>query len=328
MNLKSPLISVCIPVYNGRKYLEDCIYSVLNQTYKNLDILIIDDCSLDQSESLIEKFLLQDDRIRFISNDSTIGMVENWNKCIENSKGEWLKFLFQDDLMQPNCIEIMYNLCIETNVELAICSRTFQITEDCSTRLRNFFENDVIQLKNTFNVTCVLPEESIINFGKNNLFNNFIGEPNVFLIKRNLVFEIGLFNKYLRQLVDYEFLLRALLSFKAVFTPNDLVIFRVHGKSVSDSHTTIEKYIFVSFIEPMLLINEYINNKKFTKLKQEVGLFHLLESSNLVYERLKAANYLIDLDHTFKKLYPYFKFLWCQKKLADILFYYKRLLNA
>jgi len=223
----------------------------------------------------------------------------------------------------------MYNLCIENNVEFAICSRTFLITEDCSTRLRSFFENDVIQLKNSFKVSCVLTEQSIINLGKDNLFNNFIGEPNVFLMKRYLVFEIGLFNKYLRQLVDYEFLLRALLSFKAVFTPNDLVIFRVHGESVSDSQTTtIEKNIYVNFIEPMLLINQYINNKKFTKLKREVGLCHLLESSNLVYERLKDANDLIDLDHIFKKLYPYFKFLWCQKKLADILFYYKKLLNA
>ena len=92
----NPKISVCIPVYNREKYIAQCIESVLAQDYKNIEIIISDNCSTDGTVDIINGYL-KDKRIRFYRNETNIGMQGNAGKLIGYTAGDWLVFLSSDD---------------------------------------------------------------------------------------------------------------------------------------------------------------------------------------------------------------------------------------
>lgn len=104
--MSNPLISVVIPVYNTAPYLEKCLESVVNQTYQNLQVIIINDGSTDNSAEICQKFSEKDDRIEFI-NKQNEGVSIARNIGIEKSKGEWIYFLDSDDFIDLNMFEYL-----------------------------------------------------------------------------------------------------------------------------------------------------------------------------------------------------------------------------
>src|SRR6476660_8884800 len=96
-------VSVCIPVYNGDRFIEAAIESVLDQTFKDFEIIIVDNQSTDNTVSLIKKYT--DPRIKFFQNDSNIGLIPNWNMAMSKASGEYIKILPADDLIYPQCLE-------------------------------------------------------------------------------------------------------------------------------------------------------------------------------------------------------------------------------
>ena len=98
-----PLVSVCIPAYNNAGYIKDTIDSILNQTYKNIELIIVDDCSTDNTVEVIES--VSDERIKLFHNDTNLGMTGNWNRCLELAQGEFIKLICADDMIDENAIE-------------------------------------------------------------------------------------------------------------------------------------------------------------------------------------------------------------------------------
>lgn len=98
-----PFVSVCIPVFNGVNYIKDCINSVLEQNYTNYELLIVDNCSTDQTQSLIENY--KDSRIRYIRNKTNIGGINNFTKCIKLATGEYFVLLPHDDILLPEALK-------------------------------------------------------------------------------------------------------------------------------------------------------------------------------------------------------------------------------
>lgn len=98
------LLSVIIPVYNSEKYIEETINSVLNQTYQNFEIIIVDDCSTDDSCKIIEN--LNDERIRLIKLDKNSGVAVARNIAIENANGQYIAFLDSDDIWIRNKLQL------------------------------------------------------------------------------------------------------------------------------------------------------------------------------------------------------------------------------
>lgn len=93
-------LTVGMPVYNGARYLAESITSVLAQTYTDFQLLICDDCSTDDSAQIIHSF--HDPRITYVRNPHRMGLVENWNKCVSLSTGEYIYLWHQDDVMLPD----------------------------------------------------------------------------------------------------------------------------------------------------------------------------------------------------------------------------------
>ena len=112
------LITVIINVYNGEKYIKKCLDSIVNQTYKNIEILVINDGSTDKTLNICKKY--KDKRIRIITTKNQ-GLSLSRNTGIDNAKGEYLYFVDVDDFIELDTIEYLYNLLIKNNASMSTC---------------------------------------------------------------------------------------------------------------------------------------------------------------------------------------------------------------
>ncbi|SHJ28832.1 glycosyltransferase family 2 protein [Pseudobutyrivibrio xylanivorans] len=113
------MISVIIPVYNVEKYLERCINSILSQTYKNVEIVLVDDGSKDSSPQICDDFSLKHDNIKVIHIPNG-GVSNARNLGIKEAKGEWITFVDADDYLDLSHLEVLNN-SVESNVDLGVC---------------------------------------------------------------------------------------------------------------------------------------------------------------------------------------------------------------
>lgn len=103
--MKSPLVSILIPVFNREKLIAHCIQSALDQTFQDFEVVVVDNCSTDQTWEVCQQFAAKDARVRVFRNNENIGPVRNWQRCIGEAKGEFGKILFSDDLLHPQNLE-------------------------------------------------------------------------------------------------------------------------------------------------------------------------------------------------------------------------------
>ena len=97
------LVSIIMPSYNTAQYIGDSVRSVINQTYTNWELIIVDDCSTDHTDAVVASF--QDERIRYFKNERNSGAAVSRNKALREVKGKWVAFLDSDDLWHPEKLE-------------------------------------------------------------------------------------------------------------------------------------------------------------------------------------------------------------------------------
>ena len=139
------LISVVLPIYNVEKYLEDCIESVRRQTYRNLEIILVDDGSTDRSSVICDNYLQIDSRVKVIHKKNG-GLSDARNVGIKASTGLYIALIDSDDLVAPEFIEDLYKQCMLTDSHVAICRY-------CR------FENEIVQRSATENNISVITGE-------------------------------------------------------------------------------------------------------------------------------------------------------------------------
>ena len=122
-SINSPLISVILPTYNGEKYLAETLESVLNQTYKNLEIIITDDCSTDRTVEIVKSY--NDERIKLYVNEKNLGIANNTNKALSLATGEFIMMQDHDDVSSPFRAEGMLKVLLENEDLTGVCSRMF-----------------------------------------------------------------------------------------------------------------------------------------------------------------------------------------------------------
>ena len=121
MSQEKALISIIIPVYKVEKYLEKCIQSVINQTYENLQIILVDDGSPDNCGKICDEYAKKDHRIEVI-HKSNGGLSDARNKGLEIAKGEYIGFVDSDDYIEAGMYEVLYNLLKQYNADVSICN--------------------------------------------------------------------------------------------------------------------------------------------------------------------------------------------------------------
>ena len=122
-------ISVVVPVYNVEKYLEKCLNSIINQTYKNIEIIVVDDGSTDSCGQLCDEYAIMDKRIIVIHKKNG-GLSDARNVGIDNATGKFICFIDSDDYVESNMIEKLYSVCKETNSDICCCGKFIENTSN------------------------------------------------------------------------------------------------------------------------------------------------------------------------------------------------------
>ena len=146
MQENTPLISVIVPVYNTGKYLTPCLESIKGQTYSNLEILLVDDGSTDNSGVICDSYALNDNRIKVIHKENG-GVSSARNLGITTASGKYLSFLDSDDRIEPDYLERLYSDIIEYGADIACCN-CIEVAPD-NTPLKS----NIIRVKNNRLIT-------------------------------------------------------------------------------------------------------------------------------------------------------------------------------
>lgn len=149
-----PLISVIVPVYNVEKYISRCLHSIYEQTYKNLEIILIDDGSTDSSLSILDKYAKKDSRVKVV-HQMNRGLSAARNTGIQQSHGAYLTFIDSDDYVTHDYVEYMYKLLEQNNFKssLALCSLTQVFPNGKSKNMGNN-EEKIISGKKCIEMMC------------------------------------------------------------------------------------------------------------------------------------------------------------------------------
>lgn len=114
-------ISIGVPVFNSEKYLRRCLDSIINQTFEDIEIILINDCSKDDSETIIQEYLSRDNRIKYYKHHNNMGPGGARNTIVRKSKGRYIGFIDSDDYIAPSMYEILLNRAITTGSDMVVC---------------------------------------------------------------------------------------------------------------------------------------------------------------------------------------------------------------
>lgn len=214
-------VSVCIPVYNSENTIKTTLESVLKQTYLNIEIIVIDNCSTDNTWKIINSF--SDSRIKKFMNDTNIGMVGNWNKCFEYATGVYVHFLCGDDILSPNCIERKVALADKDDEISLVFSASYIVNES----------DKVVLTKRSFKHDCILDGKKVAR--KSFFSKNLYGEPSNVLFKRKFIENIGAFDPKLFYTVDWDMWLRLSVVGKIGYICEPLMKYRISKSNITSS---------------------------------------------------------------------------------------------
>jgi glycosyltransferase involved in cell wall biosynthesis len=209
-------VSVLIPVYNGEKYLAECLDSILSQDFQEMEILIADDGSTDGSRELIQHYAEKDARIRWWRNPVNLGLAGNFNACLRAAKNDYIKYVLQDDLLLSASAVRKMVQAMDADVTVALTGSASYVIDDASKRL---------ELRNNFRQPSVLDGKSAI-LRCLNRNGNLIGEPSVVMFRREQAGR-GYDERY-RQLIDLDFWFHLLEQGNFSYLAEPLCAFRQH----------------------------------------------------------------------------------------------------
>lgn len=226
--MNNPRVSICIPVYNGQRCIATTIQHVLNQTYSNFELIIVDDNSKDATKEAVLGF--KDIRIKYYRNHKNLGMVQNWNKSISYATGEYIKLLCMDDLIEINCLELQVKALEENPSAVVVTSNTNIIDSN----------NNILMIRKNFKHESII-KGSYVSKRSLVVGQNLFGEPCAVLYRRDLLSKIGNYDKNFWYAPDWDFIIRALEEGDLFFVDKPLASFRLSSTSQTTKIITKNK---------------------------------------------------------------------------------------
>lgn len=242
------LITVVVPCYNVEKYVEKCIDSIINQTYKNLEIILVEDCSTDNTYEIIKKYLKKDKRIKIVKNEKNSGLSFSRNVGIKESTGKYIGFIDSDDYINEDFYMNLMTAMKKEKAEVSICD------------MKVVFEDTKVE----HNSPCFINEkfslENVVNSGLaasacNKLFNKE-------LLSKYL-FEVGKVNE------DIAVVIPALVNAKKIAYAKDAYYYYVqHNGSIQNSRFSDKR--FDIFYGVKTTLERIKDAKNYEELKQDL----------------------------------------------------------
>lgn len=203
---KNPLISIILPVYNGEKFLNETIRSCVNQSYKNFELIIVNDCSTDRTLEIAQYFSKKEPRIKVVTNKSNLKLPASLNLGHSMSKGEFITWISDDNCLKHNALERMILSIINENVDIVYSN--YELIDDAGKYLKN------------------------IELGENSiLIGNAIGAS--FLYRKKVFTRNNGYDETLHLVEDYDFWLRCSKNSIFYHINESLYRYRIHGKSLT-----------------------------------------------------------------------------------------------
>lgn len=231
-----PLVCVCVPVYNGVQYIGKAIESILNQTYPNWKLVVIDNASTDGTVEQVQSY--KDPRISLLRNPTNRGFEYNWNRCLTEAAGDFFKLLPADDVLEPRCLERQVE-AMEKNegVVLVGTRRTIVDSRGDKIMVRGLSSKDV-------RLSGVTAIRRLIRSGANP-----IGEPGAVMLRVATIAQVGKFDVTDLYVVDADYWVRTLILGDLYFIGQPLAQFRVSGSSTSTALSQRQASQYVAWIK-------------------------------------------------------------------------------
>lgn len=220
--MQRPLVSIGIPTFNHAEVIADALRSAMLQDYENLEIVILDNASVDTTEDVVSAVSQGDARVRYLRNETNLGMAGNFNACIASARGDFIKFLCADDLLEPSCVTEMVNAFEQNPEATLVASARLLVDEELaplgvsrfSRRAR--WVDAAAAIRNCF------------------FRGNLIGEPTAVMFRREDALR-GFRDDY-RQLMDLEMWMYLLQSGGMVYIDHPLCRVRRHPHQATQKH--------------------------------------------------------------------------------------------
>lgn len=293
VNLINPLVSIVLPVYNGDVYLQSAIESILNQTFIDFELVIINDASTDNTDQIINNF--KDKRIRYFINETNLKIIETLNKGINLSRGKYIARMDADDISFPNRIEDQVNF-LEKNVEIDVLGTGFEIIGN---NQNDRFSNNTV-VYNT--------DSKKIAF--NLIYNNVILHPSVMF--RSSVFHKYkiYYNKKFIHAEEYYLWTQLIIHTKFANLPDILLKYRVHDNQISlqnhkvqldNSYSIQQLYLKnlglnITFNQAKLFV-DFLQKKKIN----DNAIFELLNIIDLFEKKIKLME-IMDVKYSLMEI--------------------------
>lgn len=220
------MVSIIMPAYNAEKTISEAVKSVLSQTVKTWELIVIDDGSTDKTATILSELAAMDGRIRFLQNEKNQGVSYTRNRAVESAKGEWIAFLDSDDMWKPEKLEKQLAL-LEKYPEMVICFTASSFIDDSG---------------NSYNYTMPAPER--ITY-KELLHKNLMSCSSV-MIRASVMKEIKMPADNMHE--DFFAWLTVLKKHKFAYGINEpLLIYRLSANSKSGNRIKSAKMLFNSY---------------------------------------------------------------------------------
>lgn len=263
-------VSILIPVYNREKIINETIESALSQTYKNIEIIIVDNCSTDKTYEICKQYEKNNNKVKVYRNEENIGPVRNWLECLKHSTGHYIKFLWSDDWMDNDFIEKTVPYLEDEDVAFAY-SPAYIVYEDYKELAYALFDEDKLYESKQFEYMAILKGDVPVSpgcalFRRKDVIDNLMVEiPN----DDKLIFnKFGAGNDLLL------FLLPLLKYKKVAYINSTKSYFRAHKGSFSCSNNLTLYYdwarlYYLNHIDDLNVIKKFKTNIWIKSLKNK-----------------------------------------------------------
>ena len=245
-NINQPLVSVCIPVYNCEKYVGAAVESVLSQTFRDFELVVINNASTDRTLDVISNY--KDSRIRIVNNKTNVCVEDNWNKALSEAKGKLIKILCADDLLYPSCLEkqvAVMNDAKSVGVVFVSCGRDIINQKDKVLFKRNFRGR-------SGRLAGLAAVRDSVKAG-----TNLFGEASALLFRAGILKKTGGFDGRIPYVIDLDLWFRMLLHGDVFVLPKSLCAFRVSSSSWSVGIAFSQAKEFKAFISKLYKDSRY-----------------------------------------------------------------------
>lgn len=234
--MKPVTLSVCIPVYNCREHIAQAVDSVLQQTFRDFELIIVDNCSDDGTFELLRAYT--DPRIRLMRNAANIGACGNWNRLLSEFSGRYLKILCADDVLYSDCLERQLTVLESADAAVMMVASSRDIIDERGRKVfRRRFPGG------SGRVAGLEVIKKIVRRG-----TNIIGEVSSVIIRREAVVKAGEFDGSLPYVIDLDYWVRVMQHGDLYVMKEYLSAYRVSSASWSVAITAAQAENFASFI--------------------------------------------------------------------------------